>query len=94
MQIHLGLTPRGNSKTTGGPLPYLSGGAPRRAGRTGYRVRAEARGSRPRLGKALLFCSAQAFRREACSLGGSRSDAALTLIGSEPEQTKKSLVVR
>ncbi|RCU34839.1 hypothetical protein DVA76_18940, partial [Acinetobacter baumannii] len=26
---------RGNTRTTGGPLPYLSGGAPRRAGRPG-----------------------------------------------------------
>ncbi|MEQ2164706.1 hypothetical protein GOODEAATRI_009530 [Goodea atripinnis] len=64
-QNHWGM--RGNTKTTGGPLPYLSGGAPHRAGRTGYRVRAGARGSRPRLGKGLLFCVAQAFKREACS---------------------------
>lgn len=26
---------RGCARTTGGPLPYLSGGAPRRAGRPG-----------------------------------------------------------
>lgn len=26
---------RGCTRTTGGPLPYLSGGAPRRAGRPG-----------------------------------------------------------
>lgn len=57
---------RGNTRTTGGPLPYLSGEAPRRAGKPGYRVRAGAKGRDLCWEQELLFCSTRAFKRNAC----------------------------